>query len=287
MPKRKLRSFYQTQRNIAVDGCEFDNYQRWLSNSDRNEFYRTLPNIIKVDNFKLFLIILSGIVDDGSTPKYAALKRMFQQVSFKQKAYTRGKVRALVAGSYPTFLAGKVKKYNDIDIFLLFTTFRDPAICEVWDCLEILSNGEGCRNADKHYEDLGLILTRGGRTGGQIRKIANVGKIQFILRDYEGCECTHHLDKIFFRNFHDVTRWKLVIFTIYTKFGKKDGILWKYIPYDEENGIITKRISISEGDGKYPLKHIDNKVDNFPPSLFQQSLLTIFKCNLMIPFIIW
>ena len=138
---------------------------------------------------------------------------------------------------------------------------------------------------------MGLIERQKGHrliTSGQIYSVTNIGKLQVILRGYDRCDCIHHIDRFFFETFHDVTRWKLIVFTICDKErrSKKDGILLKYIPYNENKGIIAKIISITLSDMKYPKKHIDNRKDLHPPSLFQQSLLTIFKCKDTVPFIV-
>ena len=89
-----------------------------------------------------------------------------------------------------------------------------------------------------------------------------------------------HIDKIFFQTFHHVTRWKLIVFSMFhiKKGVKIDVMLEKYIPFQEESGVITEMITIENDTRKsYPTKHRDNRLNLYPPNLFQQSLHFIMK----------
>ena len=81
--------------------------------------------------------------------------------------------------------------------------------------------------------------------------------------------------------FHHVTRWKLLVFSIKEQdgVGKYDLVIPKYIPYDEESGVVTETITIDDEveDDKYPGKHRDNFMHRFPLSLYQQALRATMK----------
>ena len=50
-------------------------------------------------------------------------------------------------------------------------------------------------------------------------------------------------------------------------------MLAKYICFDEVSRMITE----NNGEKKYPTKHLDNRVNLYPPNLFQQALHFIIK----------
>ena len=52
--------------------------------------------------------------------KLDILQKLFQRISFKENACDSRNIQALISGSSPTFVAGKMKSYNDEDIFLLW-----------------------------------------------------------------------------------------------------------------------------------------------------------------------
>ena len=65
-----------------------------------------------ITNPKICLLAASEL--QPYTHQYNTLKEILTLISFKGFASNRGKMQAVIAGSYPTFLVGKVKKYNDI-----------------------------------------------------------------------------------------------------------------------------------------------------------------------------
>ena len=90
----------------------------------------------------------------------------------------------------------------------------------------------------------------------------------------------YHIDRTFFNSFHHVTRWKLLVCSIFDtkKNVKTQVILPKYIFFKEDLGIITEKIAIDlDVKGKYHKKHQNNMVDLYPPKLFQQALNCILK----------
>ena len=123
-----------------------------------------------------------------------------------------------------------------------------------------------------------------------IRLLANIGRLQFIMKQMEGddsCLCNYHLDTVFFRSFEHCTKWRLEIFDSF--------YIARYMK-SEDNGIVCLRTALvdSKNDNKrrrglmskedseraklfYPLKHHDNIKNTHPPSLFQQSLHTVLK----------
>ena len=51
--------------------------------------------------------------------EYAVLKKiLFQHLTFEERR-VEGKLHAIVAGSYPTYLGRAVKKYDDVDMFVI------------------------------------------------------------------------------------------------------------------------------------------------------------------------
>ena len=51
--------------------------------------------------------------------EYAVLKKiLFQHLTFEERR-VEGKLHAIVAGSYPTYLGRAVKKYDDVDVFVI------------------------------------------------------------------------------------------------------------------------------------------------------------------------
>ena len=89
-----------------------------------------------------------------------------------------------------------------------------------------------------------------------------------------------HIDSLLFRDFHHVTRWKLIVFSTFDiKSGVKiDVLLLKYVSFDEESCVVTEMITIEHNSEKtYPTKHLNNRLNLYPPNLFQQALHFIIK----------
>ena len=71
-----------------------------------------------------------------------------------------------------------------------------------------------------------------------------------------------HIDRYFFHSFHHVTRWKLIVISKLVGEKKIDIILQKYIPFKEDCGIVTEKITIeNDSEKKYPTKHLNNMVE--------------------------
>ena len=136
--------------------------------------------------------------------------------------------------------------------------------------LHMLGDGDNRKERKLIYSSLNGICT-----------IVNIGKLQIIVKEYDHyCYCMYHIDSLFFRHFHHVTRWKLIVFSSHdVKSGmKKDVVLPKYNPFNEQMCVVTEMITIERNSEKsYPTKHLDNRLDLFPPKLFQQALHILVK----------
>ena len=201
--------------------------------------------------------------------KYNALVQLFDLLSFYRNDATHSKEKekmlAIVAGSYAAFLANAVHRHKDVDVFVLW---NPPVHGFQWfPLLRILDPNYAFMNDGYLYEDA--------------FRIANIGRLQIIVMKYENpCRCVFHVDKLFFEDWHHVTRYELLVFQTINKHGlKKDVYTPKYIPYNEDDGIITETIRIPKAldEKKYPGKHRNNMVNLHPPSLRIQALLKVIK----------
>ena len=166
--------------------------------------------VLSMSNFKSYLQLYIDINLENHVFLYITIKQLFQCISFKQNARSRGKIQAIVSGSFPAYLAKFTKTFNDIDIFLLYQKYNNPLLKQVIHFLNII--------ADLTDQQ----LTTNYISSSEIIYVLNIGRLQFILRRYTHCDCIAHIDNIFFRSFHHVTRWKLYIYTEYDKLlGKK------------------------------------------------------------------
>ena len=202
------------------------------------------------------------------------IKFIFENITFvKAGGRERDKVFAVVAGSFPTYLAGCIEKYNDIDIFLAINP-SDPQTREVANLVvKIVSKMA-------HFAHRGWPVEY--KKDSNIYTIATVGKLQFIVKDYNGCY--KHINDIFFNEFHHVTRWKLKV--------RRCGvtgehiICTRYIPYSKET--LAERSSINNNEeeythlvwdvgARYPIKHFKTQTEKgrTPPTLVQQCVLTM------------
>ena len=66
-----------------------------------------------------------------------------------------------------------------------------------------------------------------------IRLIAEIGKLQFIMKQHEGgnCLCNYHIDTVFFCSFEHCTKWRLKTF--------RSFYISRYMK-SEERGIICR-----------------------------------------------
>ena len=241
--------------------------------------------VLPINNFKSYLQLYIDINLENHVLLHVTIKQLFQCISFKQNARSRGKIQAIVAGSFPAYLARYTKRFNDIDIFLLFENHNNPLMYQVIQFIKIIANLTN-QQLSNDYDD-------GITDENQILYVLNIGRLQFILRRYIHCDCIAHIDNIFFKSFHHITRWKLYIYTEYDKLSKqkKDIAICVYIPYNKH--IITEQITFPEKlDNKrkkrYPFKHLNNRCNKYfyPPSLFQQALIKLQRMKGLSPMVI-
>ena len=102
------------------------------------------------------------------------------------------KINAVVAGSYPAFLGNVVKKFGDIDVFVIVT---DSDLGSY----KLLSNRlRGINLADVHQP----VLIDYEKFYDKILSVSKMGKIQLVLVYYPcGCFCDHHINNVFFQGF--------------------------------------------------------------------------------------
>ena len=145
-----------------------------------------------LENLKKLLINLSGLGTED-TEKLNMLRELFSCISFKENASIRGKYQAVAAASYPAFLAKAAKKYNDIDIFVLWNANDHINMRFVKSLHKLDSRTRPIINQQKlPYASINGIM-----------KVVNVGRLQIIVKEYDHhCDCMSHIDKIFFETFH-------------------------------------------------------------------------------------
>ena len=170
--------------------------------------------------------------------EYKIVQEILKHVTFLSQAgkfppeEDEEKAAAIIAGSYPAYLAGKVKSYNDIDIFILITP------------QEYL---QGHRNIMRIVRDYLNRRRRLYKGVNGIYAIVNFGRLQFILKEFKvscsgnTCDCEYAFNKYFFKEFKHCTRYRL-FFYLYESTRFKAII--KYIPKDEDRQILAKRTCI-------------------------------------------
>ena len=182
---------------------------------------------------------------------------------------------AVVAGSYPATLAKAVKKYQDIDVFVLVTKQNLRILNKIWHMLV-------------PQQSLGYDRV----FANDILTVKNFGKLQIIVRWVgDGCLCDYHIDRSVFKKFHHVTRWKLDVFEgfyvaryIYADAGivaKRTTINPKIKPIVMQDDL-TQSICLKQPlKTPYPQKHLKNILNYGPPSLVEQSLHAYLEksCN--------
>ena len=204
---------------------------------------------------------------------YAILKKvLFERLNFdgRRSSVDEGKLYAIVAGSYPAFLGGAVKKHDDVDVFIIAND-QDLLI----DLLRVL----------QLYPMLpGQRLDTGGMDSyGDCVAVKNLGKVQLIIKEhYFACLCDFHLNARFFRDFHHCTRWRLHVFD-------KNYFLVTYMHLERDRDIICRKTAIGPPSRykwssckkpphkRYPYKHTNNVTNLGPPKLSQQALHVILK----------
>ena len=218
------------------------------------------------------------------------LERVLRKLCFSKNEYLydaetrRCRLFAVVAGSYPSTLAGTLAQYNDVDVFVLVTRAGLTALKTLWRFLLAAGGGKFSKGAYDRW-NVDSILA-----------VIEFGKLQIILKYYgeEPCLCDFHVDRDFFKDFHHATRWKLDVY--------RDFFLVRYIYADEkkiarctaieremptqlvrekivnrlgaglQHSFVRFRIQRKTHGGSYPQKHSNNVLNWGPPSLAEQSL---------------
>ena len=241
----------------------------------------------KCESFEARLLELSEL--SRSARRRWHLERVLRKLCFSKNQYlydaeTRTwRLFAVVAGSYPSTLAGTLAKYNDIDVFVLVTRAGLTALRTLWRFLLAAGGGKFSKGAYDRW-NVDSVLA-----------VIEFGKLQIILKYYgeEPCLCDFHVDRDFFKDFHHATRWKLDVY--------RDFFLVRYIYADEKKiarctaieremptqlvrETIVNRLGAGlqhsfvrfriqrKALGSYPQKHSNNVLNWGPPSLAEQSL---------------
>ena len=203
--------------------------------------------------------------------EYALLKKvLFQHLTFDDR-YAVGKLYAIVAGSYPAFLGKTVKRYGDVDVFIiandanLIQDLLHTLLCPI--CTSQGIRGRAVLHDAYEYHENGDIIT-----------VKIFGKIQLIVKRHYACLCDFHLNARFFKDFHHCTRWRLYVFKnlflvgyMHLERGRDRGIICR------KTAITLKRAHDWGTSGLYPNKHIDNVLNFEPPTLSRQALHVILR----------
>ena len=155
----------------------------------------------------------------------------------KTAAEKEDKLYAVVAGSYPAFLANAVKQHGDVDVFVMVKDSTIKVFNTLW---KFLQQQEADDDNGELLANNGALFHGGGyqRSFTDILAIVNFGDVQLIFRYYTcECECDYHVDKSFFEEFHHCTRWKLDVF--------KDCKVAQYIHLEDDGEIICKETSLT------------------------------------------
>lgn len=231
-------------------------------------------DVSKIPNIREWLIEQAGDLKGGISREI--FERFLRHLCFQHDAGQRGKLRAIITGSCPSAKAKSVAAYRDIDIWI----FWNHHYHHDYEWIDLLYLLDPEIRYDYTSKIPGLL------------KVANVGKIQFLVIHYEtksnsgefeeNCLCDYHLQKCF-PDSHNVTRYRFIVFEDYEPPGtnkKTDLTIPCYIPYDEGSGILAKKTALDgfpEDDKSYPAKHRQNDPSLSPPTLFYQALLSVIR----------
>ena len=104
-------------------------YMKILKSIDCYDFSNILKRVVTnlcpsktltVNNFKEHVITKwSGLSEESDQSVIVKLRKVFKFLSFKDGAIKSHKLRAIIAGSFPAWLANSVKKAQDVDIVVL------------------------------------------------------------------------------------------------------------------------------------------------------------------------
>ena len=87
-----------------------------------------------------------------------------------------------MAGSYPAYLGKTVKKYGDVDVFVILTDRNLKYLPALWNLLSTV--GEPSDTRGLYYTNIDNILS-----------VSNFGSVQIIVKYHAtGCLCDFHLN---------------------------------------------------------------------------------------------
>ena len=224
--------------------------------------------ITKVVDFKQHIIKhWSGLNDEDDNDKIEKLKFFFDLLCFDKTKKPVENEYAMVAGSFPSRYAGTLKNSRDVDIFVL-VNMRDWINVLFWDAVTALIGRENERRT-RYVDKITKIIT-----------VFDVGKIQIIIKDFNFCRCDYHINRYFFSDFHAVTRFRFLVFDENDDECSEKVFFPMFIPFDDNLGTLVKSNFIEKDGPLYPQKHFFNRKDNFPVSLYFQTLNVILRNNI-------
>jgi len=256
------------KRKISETGIYMKRKEKCVSYDKKSKrmIYNILNHrITKVKDFKQHVIKhWSGLNDKDDYDKIVKLSHFFDFLCFENSKKTLENEFAIIAGSFPSRYAGTLKNAQDVDIFVLVNMHGWKNML-FWEALTKLAGRENKRYVDK----ITKIVT-----------VFDIGKIQFIIKDYNFCRCDYHINKYFFNDFHAVTRFRFQVFDINDDENSGEVFLPIFIPFDDQQGILVKSNYIEKEGLSYPNKHFFNRKDNYPVSLYFQALNVVLRNNI-------
>ena len=215
--------------------------------------------LIILPSFKKYLIEFAlQDVTENRTIYERYLEEIFKLISFKETADKRGKILGIVAGSFPAFLSKKVKRFNDIDIFLMMR--RNDSIRIIRLLLSLCQSIENTHAFTEYYNGFTAY---------------NFSKLQFIVHRYDACPCIHHLSLRPLRTFHNCTRFRLHMASSINN--QDDHMFLTYLKDYSKEGICCRETAIASTAPDYPKKHQTNVTNLSPPSLYFQCLNVLME----------
>ena len=251
----------------------------WISDLGKmkhlpSSFSRGLMNCIPCKNFEKWLLDMSGLLP--TSHDYNILEFiLFDFLNFRiENAHgmvgTRENDRkfpAIVAGSFPAYLGKTVKKFEDIDVFVIVTEASLKHFAPLWSSI-IQAHHMRSNSFDE------ALLAYYKHEFQQILWVENFGKVQIILKFHpQACLCDHHINAEIFKQFHHCSRWRLHVYEdhfmaryMHLEGGKRGNVIC-------ESSAITLSYDNAKNLSKsYPTKHLHNVLDFGPPTLAQQAL---------------
>ena len=237
--------------------CEINNIDKNRKVILESLIDKQIATFSYTQNFKRYLLESSGLNNENES-----LVTVLNELTFNQE---NTGLFSVVAGSFAAFKANAVKRYRDIDVFVLIRKHNLEQLDRIW---HLFSN-----NATLQYDRL---------FKDDILAVKQFGIIQIILKYYpKNCLCSWHVDTYFFASFHHVTRWKLDLcngFFLPRYIYFNSSIIAKATVIDRSYPAFKESIVLVLGKFRvvqtllYPQKHLNNQIEFGPPSLLEQSI---------------